>query len=191
VQTLGLADSTPRSESRIKALLWPSIDNATDVDYLGTQGFWLCLVVAVVGFVGTVVAGSPIFGAIMFSFFFLSGVGVRERSRYAAVMVLAVYIFEILLGPGVFKIILGAVLLSNLRGTWLASTWRTESEEAVLPPRLSDTFTDKLSDQLPAWLWPKVRIPYYVFSVIIFLMSTVGFSLILIQRFELAKLPTE
>jgi hypothetical protein len=191
MQTLGLADSTPRSEGRLKALLWPTIENATDVDYLGTQGFWLCLIVGTFSLVLLLLAHSPFFAALCFLFFFLSGVGVRERSRYAAIMVFAVYLFEILLGPSVFRFILGAVLLSNLRGTWIAAGWKPDSEEAVLPPRLSDTFFDKLSDQLPAWLWPKMRIPYYIFAVIMLLLETVGFSLLVIQRLGLAKVPAQ
>ena len=39
MQTLGLAESTPRTENRIKSLLWPSIQTATDVDYLGTHNW--------------------------------------------------------------------------------------------------------------------------------------------------------
>jgi hypothetical protein len=37
MQTLGLSDSMPRSESRLKSLFWPSIESSSDVDYLGAQ----------------------------------------------------------------------------------------------------------------------------------------------------------
>jgi hypothetical protein len=40
METLNLSDSTPRSESRLKSLFWPSIQNGADVDYLGTPGYW-------------------------------------------------------------------------------------------------------------------------------------------------------
>jgi hypothetical protein len=80
---------------------------------------------------------------------------VRERSRYAAIVVLIMYLLDALLAPGVVRIILSALLLSNLRATWIAANWRPESEEAVLPPRLNETFTDKLADQLPPWFWPR------------------------------------
>jgi len=42
MQTLGLSDSTIRSESRLKSLFWPSIQSGADVDYLAVQGFWVC-----------------------------------------------------------------------------------------------------------------------------------------------------
>jgi hypothetical protein len=39
MQTLGLSDSTPRTESRLKSLFWPTIQTGSDVDYLGAQGY--------------------------------------------------------------------------------------------------------------------------------------------------------
>ena len=48
METLGLSDSTQRSESRLKSLLWPSIQTGTDVDYLGTQRYWVSTLVSVV-----------------------------------------------------------------------------------------------------------------------------------------------
>jgi hypothetical protein len=51
MQTLGLSDSMPRSESRLKSLFWPSIQSSSDVDYLGAQGYWVCAVIAVLSFV--------------------------------------------------------------------------------------------------------------------------------------------
>jgi hypothetical protein len=41
----------PRTEGRLKSLLWPSIRNGNDVDYLGAQGYWVCALVAVGSFV--------------------------------------------------------------------------------------------------------------------------------------------
>lgn len=81
-------------------------------------------------------------------------------------------------GLGVVRVLIGALLISNLRATWIASRWKPESEEAVMPPRLNDTFTDKFADQLPAWLWPKVRIPYYVFSAGMLLVTVGGLIVI-------------
>lgn len=48
MQTLGLSDSTTRSEGRLKSLFWPSIKNGADVDYLGAQGYWVCTLIAIV-----------------------------------------------------------------------------------------------------------------------------------------------
>ncbi len=34
-----------------------------------------------------------------------------------------------------------------------------------MPPRLGETFSDKFADQWPAFIWPKAKVVYYIFSV--------------------------
>jgi hypothetical protein len=176
METLGLSSSADRSDGRLKSLFWPSIQNGTDVDYLGSQGYWVCTIVAVASFVFLVISGQPITGGAILLFYYLGGVGVRERSRYAALAIFVMYLLDTLLMPGVLRIILCALLLSNLRATWIAATWRPESDEAVLPPRLNETLADKLADQLPSWLWPKVRVAYYIYSAGFLLLVIVGLA---------------
>ena len=74
METLNLSDSTPHSESRLKSLLWPSIQNGADVDYLRTQG-WVCTLLAIVSFILSLVSGEPVGGAVMLLFYYLGGVG--------------------------------------------------------------------------------------------------------------------
>lgn len=180
MQTLGLSDSTGRTESRLKSLFWPSIQTGTDVDYLGTQGYWVCAVVAILSFAFLVASGHMIGGIFTLPFYYVGGVGVRERSRYAAAVVVLMYAADTLLsGLGVVRVMIGAVLLSNLRATWIASRWKPESEEAILPPRLGGTWGGKLADRLPMWLWPKVRIAYYVFSACFLAIVAAGLVMIL------------
>ena len=180
METLDLSGSTPRSESRLKSLFWPSIQTATDVDYLGAQGYWVCTVVALLSFGVLVSTGQAISGVATLLFYYLGGVGVRERSRYAAAVVLLMYLVDTFFtGVGVVRILIGALLVSNMRATWIAAQWKPDSEEAALPPRLGDTMSDKFADRLPQWLWPKVRIPYYVLSIIFMFLIFVG--LILMQ----------
>ena len=175
MQTLGLSDSAPRTESRLKSLFWPSIQSANDLDYLGAQGYWVCAIVAVLSFVILAFAGQSLIGVFVLLFYYLSGVGVRERSRYAAACVFIVYVGDTLFtGPSIVRVLLAALLLSNLRATWIAAQWKSDSEEAVLPPRWDDTWTDKFADKLPMWLWPKVRILYYILSVCYLLLFAYG-----------------
>ena len=177
MQTLGLSDSTPRSESRLKSLFWPSISNGSDVDYLGTQGYWLCTLVAVVSFVFSLLQRQPIVAVVVLLFYYFGGVGVRERSVYAAIVIALMFITDTVLGGlSVPKVIFSALLLSNVRATWIASQWRPESEEAIQPPRLNETFADRLSDQWPMWLWPRAQILYYIFSFAV--VAAVGWWLI-------------
>ena len=77
MQTLGLSDSTTRSESRVKSLFWPTIQSGVDVDYLAVQGFWVCTIVGVISLVTLAVAGQPIVGVLVFLVFHLGGAGVR------------------------------------------------------------------------------------------------------------------
>lgn len=188
MQTLGLSESTPRTEGRLKSLFWPDIQNASDVDYLGTQGFWVCVGVAVFSFAASAFVGQILSGAIVLLFYYLSGVGVRERSRFAAVMACAMYVLElIIVPPGVIRVAIMAVLFSNLRATWIAAQWSANSPEANWPMRLDETWSDKFSDTVPVWLWPKVRAIYYVFSICLLLLTVLGVAVIL-QRHGQANL---
>jgi hypothetical protein len=189
MQTLGLSDSTPRTEGRLKSLFWPSIETGSDVDYLGRQGFWVCTAVAIMSFVFFLVAGRFIIGAVILLFYYLAGVGVRERSRYAAAIAFITYLVDslflgagLLSGGGILRIVFCALLFSNLRATWIASGWKPESEQAVLPPRLRDTLGDKMADQFPQWLWPKVRIAYYVFSAAVISLVVNGTVIMLFRH---------
>src|SRR5450631_1801654 len=163
MQTLGRSDSTIRSESRLKSLSWPSIQSGADVDYLSVQGFWVCTIVGVVSlFFLAVSAHEPIIGILVFLLFHLGGVGVREHNPFAAAIILVYYIVDFLAsavflfvnspGIGVLRIIIVALLLSNLRATWIAGSWKPDSEEAALPPRMGETFSDKFSDIWPAFI---------------------------------------
>jgi len=176
MQTLGLSDSTTRSESRLKSLFWPSIQSGADVDYIAVQGFWVCTIVGVISFIFLALfAHQPINGVLLFILFHFGAVGVREHNPFAAAVLLVYYLFDLLFvfvllllnSPGmlVVRAIIAALLLSNLRATWIASGWKVDCEEAALPPRMGETLADKFSDKWPAFIWPKVKILYWVFSV--------------------------
>lgn len=127
MQTLGLSDSTTRTESRLKSLFWPSIQSGADVDYLAVQGFWVCTIVGVISFVVLTITGQPITGFATLVFFHFGGVGVCEHNPFAAAVVLIYYVADTLVtGIGVVRIIIGALLLSNFRATWIADHWKPE-----------------------------------------------------------------
>jgi len=175
MQTLGLSDSTTRTESRLKSLFWPSIQSGADVDYLAVQGFWVCTAVGIMSLAFLALARQPITGILVFLLFHFGGVGVREHNPFAAAMVLTYFVLDtVASGVGVVKIIAIALLVSNLRATWIADRWRPESEEAALPPRMGETFSDKLSDKWPAFIWPKVKWLYYIFSFALLALAVAG-----------------
>lgn len=181
MQTLGLSDSTPRTESRWRALFWPTIRNEGDFDYITTQGFWICSIVAAVTVAFTTFAGSPLMGAFEGTFFFLAGIGVRQRSRIAAIVAFSAYLLSALViqrftgnGFGFVRIVFLALLFANIRGNWLSARWASEQQSVTPSTRLNETLGDKLADQLPPWLWPKVRVAFYViagFEIALLLLS--------------------
>jgi hypothetical protein len=132
-----------------------------------------------------VILGQPITGTLILLFYYLGGVGVREHSRYAAAVVFLMYLLDTLLSPGVIRVLFGALLLSNLRATWIASRWQPGSEESVLPPRMSQSWTDKLADSIPAKLWPHVRIVYYIFSAGYLLLVVFGLVMMLVGKISI------
>jgi len=177
---LELSDSAPRTEGRLKSLFWPSIQSADDVDYLGTQGFWICTLVAVLSFVLSLFSGHEVIGMLVLLFFYLGGVGVREHSPFAAAAVLALYVVDtVVVGPSVVRLMLAAVLFSNPRATWIASGWNPATNEAGSPPRLAETWSDKFTDSIPMWLWPKVRVVFYFFAIAMVMMEAVGVAMFL------------
>lgn len=172
MQTLGLSDSTPRTENRLKSLFWPTIRNDGDLDYLTEQGFWICAIVAAVTELVSFFTGHPLLTAFDAVFFFLAGVGVRMRSRAAAVLAFSVYLLGGVAiqeaggqGFGIVRIVFLALLLANIRGMWLSASWPKPETEAV-PVRLNETWRDKLSDQLPPVLWPKIRWLFYLLAAL-------------------------
>src|SRR5690242_10809571 len=94
MQTLGLSESTPRPEKRLKNLFWPTIENDVDLDYITEQGFWVCWFVAGVTEIFSIFAGHALAALFDSIFFLLAGVGVRMRSRGAAIIVFCVYLLS-------------------------------------------------------------------------------------------------
>ena len=177
MQTLGLSSESQRSDGWLKSLLWPTVDNAWDVDYLGQQGMWVCTIVAVFGLGASFITGNPIvIGIAMINalFFILGGMGIREANWPAAAILFAVQLCNVLLKPNVFSVAFAAILLSNLRATFLASEWRPAAEGEDRPTRFSESFGDKYVDQLPPILWPKLQIPFFVLGAAMLLLSLLG-----------------
>ncbi len=184
MQTLDLSGERKERDGRLKSLFWPTVENAWDVDYLGQQGFWICLIIAILtSFLLVIVAfAAPslaervgiltVTGAFFFVFA-VGGMGVRQSSWPAAAVIFVLYAVNQLSSgkvPSIIPLIIGAVLLSNLRATFLASRWEAPAEGEDRPMRFNETFRDKLVDQLPPRLWPVLRIPFFVVAAMLILL---------------------
>jgi hypothetical protein len=97
--------------------------------------------------------------------------------------VFVLFALDAVMSPGVLRVLLAALLLSNLRATMIASSWKPESTEAAMPVRLGETWGDKFADKLPQWLWPKIRVAYYVYSVAVLMLALWGLYMMAHRRF--------
>jgi hypothetical protein len=50
-----------------------------------------------------------------------------------------------------------------------------------LPPRLGETFFDKFADQWPAFIWPKIKVLYYIFSFGFLALTVAGLIVIALR----------
>ncbi len=194
MESLNLSGNNRRSDGWLKSLLWPTVENAWDVNYLGQQGFWICLLIAVATLLWSLFPGSPIVALLgLFSalFYFLGGVGVRQGSWPAALVVSIAYGISLMTSlaagslPGLPSLIFGAILLTNLRAAFLASEWKPAGPDEDTPQRFNETLVDKLVDQLPARLWPVLQIPFYVLGGIVILVTTLSLAAVVAHRFGL------
>jgi drug/metabolite transporter superfamily protein YnfA len=64
------------------------------------------------------------------------------------------------------RIIFLALLFANIRGNWLSTRWLKAARIDIVPARQSATISDKLADQLPTFLWPKVRFIFYLMAAV-------------------------
>lgn len=191
MQTLGLSSEEKRSDGRLKSIFWPTVENAWDVNYLGQQGFWICVVIGVFRLVVFSFIGSPVLllvGLATALIFLLGGTGVREASWPAAAIVFTIFLADMVesLGrgtpPGLISIAVAAILLSNIRGAFLASEWRPAGPDEDRPTRFNETFTDKLVDQMPAKVWPVMKVPFFILSGLCLLLVFAGFAIQITQR---------
>lgn len=73
-------------------------------------------------------------------------------------------------GPGaVGAAIILALLLANIRGIWQAAKWQRAKGDPPLI-RLDETLKDKFADQMPQFVWPKLRVLFKVLAGIEFLL---------------------
>jgi hypothetical protein len=157
MQTLGIASNAPPPQSRWKATFNPEIRNAYDADHISQQGFWIAFWVSVLSAVLSLFT-NPV-GLIDSIFFFLGANGIRERSKTAAVAIFLIYLAGTFLVFSIIRIFVLVLLVANIRGTWMSAKW--QEQYAEMPPRLKQTFWDKLCNQMPPVVWPLGRWVFY------------------------------
>lgn len=203
MQTLGLASEQKPTDGLLKRLFWPTIENAYDVDLIGKQGFWLCVILAAFSAVTLAVMGHGVYGILVGVTYFLAGVGVRERSLPAAIVVFLSYLIDRLdglvlmpygLGGGnPLVAVVGVMLLfANVRATWLAQNWsRSGRQDDVVdfPARVNTSLADRLVNVWPRAIWPSGQFLFYPLAAALVVLTTIG-TVTLVRR-QKAIGPTE
>jgi len=190
MQTLGVANQTPQSDSRIKNIFWPTIRTGTDVDTLGSQGYWICVIIAALSLVLSLFTGQWLAAIVGVMVYYVGGVGIRQHSIFAAAMVFTTFLLNLIASSlagilgleFVVQVLVCVVLLATLRGTWIASFWEKREGVAEMPPRFNETWGDKFVDKFPIWFWPKIRIAYYIYSALFLAFLTLGLAVVVAQR---------
>ena len=179
MSTLGLDGVPQREDNILQRIFWPS-NHAGEADSLGQQGYWVCLFVGLISAGISMFSGHPLIGLLILAFYWLGGVGVREHSVAAAIIVVLGYISALTFAiathhfPGFLDIAITVILLGNIRGTYIASSWKAKGDPEAFPDRMNVTFFDWLVDQLPAKLWPKGRYVFFSVSLIYGILLALG-----------------
>lgn len=76
--------------------------------------------------------------------------------------------------PGWLVLFVILILASNVRGCWIASKWVRSGDPDLVPLRMNENWRDKLVDQIPAHLWPRIRAGFYVLAFLAFMATLAG-----------------
>jgi hypothetical protein len=179
MEILGLSGPREEPENILKRIFWPG-NRPSEADLLSQRGFWVCLGVALLTLISLIFQGHWLVGLYAGLIYFLGGLGVREHSFKAAVLITLAFGLDILsiILTGRFPgfLVIGAfiLLMTNLRGTWIVSQAKATMEPDTLPTRLNQTWTDQLVDQMPARMWPRARVIFYIGVGLYLVLQCVG-----------------
>ncbi len=119
MQQLGLA-YTPKTQSRLRELLWPAVDNPVAIKTVCHTGMWVSFVVGGRTALFTIIGGHLLGGFVTGAIFVAIGIGIRKYSRVAAILGVLLY-----LGPqiatasiSVVSVIFAFLFISSLRATF-------------------------------------------------------------------------
>ncbi|WP_260704390.1 hypothetical protein [Edaphobacter flagellatus] len=182
MQTVERFTAQQPTDRLLKRLFWPRIATRRDVDLIGQQGFWICVVVASVWTVGSFFTAHVVLGLLVGATYFLAAIGVRVHSIPAAWLAFFCLFLDRVatveawaLGvPGggrpTVGILATILLLMNIRATILARRWLSVAVESV-DAQSSATFLGKFVNEWPVLLWPRVRYVFYPLASIVILTS--------------------
>src|SRR5262245_53537501 len=110
---------------------WPAIKNERDADNVTRRGAWACLIVAAVTIVTSTAHGLHTVGSVEAALFVVAALGVRAKSRSAAIAEFSGVLMNSIIGYSSSAIhgstvgtaIILALLFANIRANWLFARW--------------------------------------------------------------------
>ena len=141
MQILGLADSTPKSTSRLRDLFWPDLTSEPGARSACETASWACFIVA--GVTGVAAFWTSKLGLVDAALFLMIGFGLRRIWRTAAVAGLLLYLLEQVatiaqgIFPGVLAIFVSAILFNSVRASFAYRRIRTSVAMALAVPPVS------------------------------------------------------
>ena len=140
MQVLGLSESTPKPQSRIKELFWPDLRAIPSTESACRSAAMACFVIA--GLTALLAIFRDPLALVDAVLFAIIGIGLRMMSRTAAVAGLALYIAEQIAtitmakrAPGILTILITAILISGVRASFAYHRMRNANVES-LPPAM-------------------------------------------------------
>jgi hypothetical protein len=123
MQTLGLSDSTPKSEGRLRALLWPRIHSDISASTAAQNAMYAGFAVGALTTVFVLLRMTPVSSLLDAALFVMLGIGVRQFSITASILAFLLYATNVVtftihgvLGPGiVVAVIITSLFVSAIR----------------------------------------------------------------------------
>lgn len=160
----------------------------------------MCTIIGVLSMLMTLLTGSPVqmlVGLLTMATFVLAGMGVRERSIAAAVLIFLTYLLDKCLGwmfAGVANPVVGVLslmlLLANVRATVMSRRWensRTPEDVREMPERSTVTFFDRMANVVPGKVWPAGQYVFYPLVAVMIALTLLGGVGMMMARRQLQK----
>jgi hypothetical protein len=162
---------------------WPAIKNESDADNVIRRGAWACLILAAVAILTVTIPGQQAFGIVEAVYLVVAALGIRAKSRIAAVATfagvfmnsIAGYSSSARYGSVVVDAIILALLFANIRATWLFARWARDLDVEPVSISYRRRFDHTLMNQMPALIWPKARVAFYVLATMLLIVQALSF----------------
>jgi hypothetical protein len=132
MQRLGLS-YTPKTESRLKELLWPDVNNIVAIKTVCHTGMWVCFIVGGFSAVFDALAENWITVLMTIGIFGAIGIGIRRCSRVAAVLAVLFYVGSQILvrSFSVVSVIFSFLFISSARAAFAYHGMRKQQAQPV------------------------------------------------------------